>query len=205
MKSIWGEGEKETIEIIRKENMGGVWLDLAGGDGRYLDEILPKAEKLIISDVSIIDLEKIKKQLIENQKKKVEIKSFDMTKKFPFEDEFFDGIFCTGTLHLFPEEKLNLIFSEINRVLKSNGKLIIDFVFEIKRIFSSNKKISPEEKKKYFTWKKEDVEKVLKKHLSNYQIKQVESIFTDDVTSINKYNFKTEGKFFLITAQKLKF
>ena len=37
---------------------------------------------------------------------KLSTKVVDITKKFPFDDSNFDGVFCTGTLHLFEKETI---------------------------------------------------------------------------------------------------
>lgn len=49
--SIWGKGDKLTIEILSKLQLKGTWLDLAAGDGRYVPKLLDKVDNLIAGDV----------------------------------------------------------------------------------------------------------------------------------------------------------
>src|SRR3990167_8495721 len=94
-ETIWGAGDKLTLKVLNTIQLKGTWLDLAAGDGRYIPELLEKVDKLIASDIDRKELDRLRNA------PKVKIKVFDLTNKFPFKDESFDGIFCTGTLHLF--------------------------------------------------------------------------------------------------------
>ena len=51
----------------------------------------------------------------------------------PFPNNSFDGVFCAGLLHLFPKQILQNILSEINRVLKIQGSLVINLAADIER------------------------------------------------------------------------
>lgn len=201
--STWGKGEELTLNIIREEAIKGRWLDLAAGDGRYIPELLQKVDELVISDIDAIELKKAQKYLSEEQTKKVNIKIFDITKKFPFENSTFDGVFCTGTLHFFTKDKLNFIFPEISRILKHKGKLIIDFATEVKRILPNGEKAQIIGRPDYFlVYKKNEVKEMLKEMLKDYDLKFEESVFSDDLTKDPDYGFVTEGNFWLVVANK---
>jgi ubiquinone/menaquinone biosynthesis C-methylase UbiE len=56
--------------------------------------------------------------------KNVNVRNADFA-DLPYEDNFFDAVFCFGALvHTL---KFNEVFNEFNRVLKPEGILIIDF------------------------------------------------------------------------------
>ncbi|MBU1198624.1 MAG: class I SAM-dependent methyltransferase [Nanoarchaeota archaeon] len=131
-ESIWGEGEKLTLDFLNKKSFSGKWLNLAAGDGRYNNILLKKADFVVASDIDKSALSKLWHNTSKKQRSKLEIKVFNIINRFPFEDESFDGVFCTGVLHLFPKEFVKKILSEINRVLKPCSEIIFDFATDIK-------------------------------------------------------------------------
>ncbi len=132
-KSIWGNGDKYTIKLLKKSDMKGKWLNLAAGDGRYNLDLLRKVDSVTANDIDESALSKLYHNTPEKYRPNLKIKSFDITKKFPFKSKEFDGVFSTGNLHLFPTNIFRKIFLEMDRVLKSNGKVFIDFATDIKR------------------------------------------------------------------------
>tara|TARA_Y100000310_G_C20582724_1_gene763815 strand:+ start:558 stop:1205 length:648 start_codon:yes stop_codon:yes gene_type:complete len=134
MRSVWGCEEPETIELLENTDVGGIWLDLAAGDGRYSNLLLKRAEKVVALDTDSSALDTLLRQTPVPLRKKLVLKSHDATKKLPFKDSFFDGIFCTGTFHMCGLAFLQSVFAEIARVIKQNGMLIFDFAADIKRV-----------------------------------------------------------------------
>lgn len=136
--SIWGSGEtltlRELSHLISTGAIKGNWLHFASGDGRYNDMILESADSVIATDIDESALEKLHKLTRPTLSKKLQTQIQDITKPFPFEDEAFDGVCNTGTLHLFPEEILKSIFTEVTRVLKPGGMFIFDFATDLSRI-----------------------------------------------------------------------
>lgn len=197
-KSIWGEGEVLTLRLLKQTEMKGTWLDLAAGDGRYLPELLEKVNKLTVSDLNTNELKKIESKLSEKQKQKVELKQFDITTTFPFDDKSFDGVFCTGTLHLFKEKQLEFIFLEINRILKKKGMIILDFATDIQR-----EPFNKQDESKYSTlYTMNAAKKLLKRFLKNYSITMQESTYEDNLLHTPEYGFKAKGKFILLIGEK---
>lgn len=78
---------------------------MAAGDGRYNDILLKKADKVVATDIDESTLSKLYHNTPDKLRDKLETKTNDLTEDFPFKDESFDRIFCTGTLHLFPERR----------------------------------------------------------------------------------------------------
>jgi len=137
--SIWGTGDKDTLELLNQIEIRGKWLNLAAGDGRYNLNLLEKADFVVASDIDESALKKLWQNTPDKFKAKLKTEVFDITKNSLFENNTFDGVFCTDTLHLFPKEILRQIFSEIDRILKPNGRILIDFATDIKRILPDGK------------------------------------------------------------------
>ncbi len=86
----------------------------------------------------------------------------DILEKFPYKDEFFDGIFAKASLLHVPRNKIKDVLKEILRVLKKNGILHVavkkgegekevcenDYGYEYERFFSY---WQPEELKDFFS------------------------------------------------------
>lgn len=196
--SIWGTGDKDTLQFLKKIEIHGKWLNLAAGDGRYNLNLLGKADFVVASDIDESALSKLWHNTPNKYRNKLDTKIFDITKKFPFEDSTFDGVFCTGTLHLFSKEVLRKIFFEINRVLKSNGRVIIDFATDIRRTSPSGKLIIFGKEPLY---KLKDAKKTLKNLFRNYQVQMQESEVVEDFEAANP-SYKLNCKFIILIADK---
>jgi len=133
--SVWGTEEDITAEILNNSGITGKWLNLCAGDGRFNNRLLSKADKVIAVDIDPNALKKLVRITPAELKSKLETKIINVVEPFPFEKESFDGIFCVGTLHLFPKEIFQKILSEMSKVLKPGGKIIIDFAANIKRTY----------------------------------------------------------------------
>lgn len=140
--SKWGEEEKETIQAIEKIGFKGRVLNIAAGDGRFNEELLKLADEVVAVDINEKELKELEEKCPKDLKSKLKTKCVDITKKFPFEQNTFDGIFCTGTLHLFDMQTIKDILSEIKRVLKNNGKILLDFATDISRLDFDNNKVT---------------------------------------------------------------
>ncbi len=196
---IWGKGDKLTLEVLSKLRLKGCWLDLAAGDGRYMPELLNKVDNLVAGDINRDLLKGLLQNTPKGKRFKLKIKVFDLTKKLPFKDKSFDGVFCTGTLHLFSKKVLRSVFAEIDRVLRLKGKIIIDFATDIKRRFPSGRRKIFKDEPQY---ELETAKQFLKNLLKGYSIKIYESSFIDDLTKIRGYGYIAMGKFILLIANK---
>ncbi|OGK57469.1 hypothetical protein A3J15_01090 [Candidatus Roizmanbacteria bacterium RIFCSPLOWO2_02_FULL_38_10] len=133
--SIWGSGYGNTLALLEHGAIsGGKVLNLAAGDGRYNDILLQHADTVVASDIDAGALDKLRKQTPVELRDKLSVVAFDLTKNFPFTDESFDTVFCTGILHLLPPEVLNRSINEILRVLKPEGAIILEFPSNIRRV-----------------------------------------------------------------------
>lgn len=196
--SIWGIGDKDTLRILRKLKINGEWLNLAAGDGRYNLLLLERADFVTASDVDESALSKLWYNTPDEYKHKLRIEPFNIAKKFPFKNESFDGVFCTGTLHLFPKSILQNIISEINRIVKRNGRVIIDFAVDIKRT-SPDGELVVFGKEPLYTL--EDAKIILRNLFINYRIKMCESEVVEDFEAANP-PYILNCKFIIMIADK---
>jgi len=133
--SIWGTEEKSTADLMDKLEITGKWLNLCAGDGRFNNRLLNKADEVTAVDIDEGALEKLIDITPEQLRKKLKTVKINVVEPFLFGDNTFDGIFCVGTLHLFPKPIFNEIFNEMDRVLKPGGLIVIDFAADIKRTY----------------------------------------------------------------------
>lgn len=134
--SVWGAEDDSTKKILTHSGMHGKLLNLCAGDGRFNQLLLEQADLVIAADIDNEALQKLQRITPDELKKKLIPQIVDVSKKLPFKDKEFDGIFCVGTLHLFPKPIFKQIFEEIDRVLKPGGRIIIDFATDIHRTYA---------------------------------------------------------------------
>ncbi|MFB6075730.1 MAG: class I SAM-dependent methyltransferase [Candidatus Aenigmatarchaeota archaeon] len=180
--SIWGPGDDDTLEVLENVEMRGKWLNLAAGDGRYNDILLKKADSVVASDIDASALSKLWHNTSPDLRERLNIEIFDITEKFSLEDQSFDGILCTGTLHLFPREVLKEICGEIDRILKRGGRLIIDFATDIKRVSPKGEPVKFGREPNYGI---EDAKQYLNKLFKQYNVKFRESKVRESFESSN--------------------
>jgi SAM-dependent methyltransferase len=134
--SQWGHEETETKERIVSLGFYGTILNVMAGDGRFNNDLLQleEVEKIIAVDNDQNELDKLIANCPSELQYKLSTKVIDVLVKFPFEKNAFDGVFCTGALHLFDVQSLTQIIAQIDEVMKVGGKLLIDFATDIKRV-----------------------------------------------------------------------
>ena len=133
--SVWGTEEEATSSLINKSKITGKWLNLCAGDGRFNNQLLANAGEVIAVDIDDGALQKLVRIAPALLKKKLKIQTANVVRPLPFNNQSFDGIFCVGTLHLFPKQIFKEIVNEMDRVLKIGGLLIVDFATDIKRVY----------------------------------------------------------------------
>ncbi|MGN0143713.1 MAG: class I SAM-dependent methyltransferase [Clostridium sp.] len=108
----------EIMRRIMNENPKKI-LDVGCGTGNVLMRLVPN------KDLSLYGLD-ISEKMIEIAKKnlgnKVELKVGD-SEYMPWDDNYFDVIVCNASFHHYPNPEK--VLSEMKRVLKDNGTLII--------------------------------------------------------------------------------
>ncbi len=197
--SVWGSSDKDTLKLLDKTDISGKWLNISAGDGRYNLELLKKVDFIVASDIDKQALDKLWDNTPDEYRNKLQVKVFDTTKRFPFDDDSFDGVFCTGTLHLFPKETLNEVISEITRVLKPNGKVIIDFATDVKRILPNGKLYIIEGEPQYTL---ENANLFLRELFKEYEIQIQNSEVPEEEVNTDRTSYKFSCKFLLLTAKK---
>lgn len=196
--SIWGPVEQATIQQLKRLVIRGRWLNLAAGDGRYNLNLLKRADFVVAADADKGALSKLWHSTPVKYRKKLSVKVFDLTQAFPFADHSFDGVFCTGTLHLFPKKILRQVISQIDRVLRPNGKVILDFATDVQRIMSNGKSLVLGREPLYTL---AGAETMLEDLFRDYQITQRTSEVTENVPAANP-PYTLYCKFVILVADK---
>ena len=115
----FGESTRdETIKDFLKFKKGARVLDLGCGDGIVSEHLLTKEQiHVFAADFSREALNQTKKRGVRNLKK------FNFCKTFPYRDSFFDFVIWLDNAEHLTDPAITL--SEIKRVLRTGGKLII--------------------------------------------------------------------------------
>ncbi len=132
--SIWGTEDQITLDYLNDNPVRGKWLNLCAGDGRFNIKLLETADAVTACDIDQGALDKLMRVTANKYRPKLQLITCNISKPLPFENASFDGVFCVGTLHLFPQQILIKLFAEFDRILKPGGRVIIDFATDIKRL-----------------------------------------------------------------------
>jgi SAM-dependent methyltransferase len=196
--SIWGKGDKDTLRLLTALDISGKWLNLAAGDGRYNKLLLTKAQMVVAADIDERALAKLKENTPDDLKGKLHTRTFNLLNAFPFADRQFDGVFCTGTLHLFPEKILTKILLEIDRVLKPDGTVIIDFATDIKKVLPNGKPYVL----KRIQYTAEEAMLIIRKLLKGYKLKIIQSKVPEEVVRIGDILYTFSCNYLLVVGKK---
>ncbi len=199
--SMWGEGDKATYDLLLKESITGKWLNLAAGDGRYNDILLEKADQVIAVDKDGDVLEQLISRTAEQYRAKLDTSFIDIEQRFPFEDNSFDGIFCTGTLHLFSRDMLKKIFKEVYRILKRDGKIIFDFATDVERLLPTGEL---HEFSDQSTYTMEQVKELLNSISDEFTLQIIESKVPEERITLEDVSYRFQCKFILVVAHVKK-
>lgn len=116
------KGTEELIKFVELLKPGGKVLDAGCGFGRDLLYFLDKG-----FDSYGIDASSELMKLAKKRAPKANIKLVDLRNKFPFKDNFFDGVWARNSLHHLEPKSIKFTLSEIKRVLKPKGILFIEW------------------------------------------------------------------------------
>ncbi len=198
LPSVYGKGEKITLHALKTTPIHGKWLNLGGGDGRYLSKLLTRVTKIISTDNSTAKINALSKRIPKKYNEKIDFVVHDFTKRFPFQSETFDGVIFTGVMHLYPPAKMKKTLGEVNRVLKRKGRLIIDCATESQRISLEGKIVKFYEE---YPWTNSEVTLLMKKAFSEYRLRFETSSYID-LPAGKKHPYFSKGSFVLAIGQK---
>lgn len=135
-----------SLELVRLEKLffkskPGKILDYAIGGGCNAFHFIKKRYDLVGIDTNP-NLKKLLKKVAE--KKKLKMPKFKVlkanSKKLPFRDNYFDYIYAFSVLSLLGDRtKISSLLSEFKRIIKPNGKIILD-INDHNSEFSANRK-----------------------------------------------------------------
>ncbi len=197
--SKWGVEEKETLAVIEKMELSGDILNMAAGDGRFNNKLLEVANSVMAVDKDATELEVLKNNCPVELKRKLDTKKLDITDLLPFDDDKFDGVFCTGTLHLFEPAIVIEILQEIKRVLKKKGKIILDFATNLKRFDKNGNKVVFASEGSYST---DEAIELFNRALEDFSLNiEVATFEEEDLDESAGYQY-IKGEFLIVSGRK---
>jgi len=136
--SIWGKETRFNPESISMKksvlqhflpiahenlNVNDVCLDLGCGPGGFLKIISPLVKSIIGADITPIFIDECQKIIDTHNIQNASTVLLGADPKLPFPDNYFDKVLMVDTIHHLENPAFTI--SEVTRVLKSNGLLII--------------------------------------------------------------------------------
>lgn len=104
---------------------GDLILDLGSGTGNIAVQVEKLGAKVVGIDSSEEGV-RVHKNKLPNS----EVMVGDITQRLPFENNYFDKIYSNNVIYTIPKEKRNFLFSELYRVLKPGGIVVVSNVME---------------------------------------------------------------------------
>lgn len=197
--SIWGAGDKETLEELKSVVFRGRWLNLAAGDGRYNNLILAQASEVVATDIDQSALAKLEITTPDNLRGKLKTRRMNLLDKFPFGDGSFNGVFCAGTLHLFPRERIEDVFREVKRILDKSGEVFIDFATDISRLLPDGKQRDKTNETSYTT---EEAESMFRENFGDFNLKITRHKVPDETVTIGELSYVFSCNYILVRGRK---
>jgi ubiquinone/menaquinone biosynthesis C-methylase UbiE len=111
----------DNLDIKR----GDLVLDLGSGTGNIAVEVEKLGAKVVGIDSSAEGVKIHKMKLPSSQ-----VMVGDITQRLPFDDNYFDKIYSNNVVYTIPESKRGFLFSELHRVLKPGGIIVVSNVKE---------------------------------------------------------------------------
>ena len=111
----------KTVDFFRKHNVIKV-LDLGCGVGRHTVLLARDGFEVYGFDYSPSAVKETKK-LLRNSSLDAKILVYNMDKRFPYKDSFFDAVFASRTIYQTKIDRIKKRLSEVRRVLKDGGYL----------------------------------------------------------------------------------
>lgn len=131
--SVWGAEDREVLDLLSSVKVEGRWLNLAAGDGRYNEYLLRQCDQVTACDIDKRALIRLEKRTPEEILGKLKTDVLDITGRFPYEDDCYSGLLCTGTLATFDRDKVQHLADEMCRVVKPGGIVLFDFETDVTR------------------------------------------------------------------------
>lgn len=175
----WLEDYEQEIETCQT-----VIVDLGCGLGNNTFYLLQKGKEVLACDYSEVAIETLQKEAPQ-----AKTCFFDMTKRFPIQDDYTEIVIADLSIHYFPEDTTKQIIQEIKRILKPNGVLLFrvnavddfnfianhenlddHFIWQPK--WKKSKRLFDEESIEYFfqDWK---IEKLQKEKIMRYELEKI--------------------------------
>ncbi|MBU1044143.1 MAG: class I SAM-dependent methyltransferase [Candidatus Omnitrophica bacterium] len=124
---VWQNAVRDEVIALSADASGKV-LEVGCGEGLLLLKLARLEAKLDIYGIDIWNdiLVRAQSKLDKNNIHNVKLSQADAT-KLPFSDNFFDRVICINVFFNLPQEEMVLqTIKEISRVVRKNGKIIVD-------------------------------------------------------------------------------
>jgi SAM-dependent methyltransferase len=113
----------KLVELLG-ENVTSKILDLGCGAGRHVVYLARKGFDVYGFDASEAAIEHAQ-EILKTENLFADLRVWDMTRRLPYEDGFFDAVLALRVVHHTYVANINRIFKEIDRVLKEGGFLFM--------------------------------------------------------------------------------
>lgn len=179
---------KETVESFKKMGYKRI-LDIGCGYGKHSIYLLENSFNVTSIDINEQSIEWLKGYIDKKCITNINLIKSDIN-DLPFKDNYFDAIICSSVIHHQHLKQIKNSISEIYRVLKQNGCILVDFMSLEDDSFGLGGEIG----KNTFIGSREGEEDVPHHYTDVNKLKKLFKNFRDIRIFKNEYNLVIDSK-----------
>lgn len=178
----------ETAKILKDGGYKRI-VDIGCGYGKHSIYLSQNDFNLTSIDINKQAIEWLKKYIDINHINNINVIEANIN-KLPFENDYFDGVICSSVIHHQGLKEIRNSISEIYRVLKQNGRILVNFI----SIEDDSFGLGKEMEKNTFVGSREGEEDIPHYYTDINELKGLFKKFREIEILKNEYHFSIDSK-----------
>jgi len=179
---------KDNVKLFKKMGYKRI-LDIGSGYGKHSIYLSKNDFNVTSIDINVQAIEWLREYIDKKAISNINLIQADIN-HLPFEDDVFDAIICSSVIHHQSLEGIKNSISEIYRVLKKDGCILVDFMSIEDDSFGLGKEVE----KNTFIGSREGEEDIPHYYTDTHELKELFKRFREIEIFKNEYRFSIDLK-----------